>query len=120
MEPTESEKLIARIIAMLDSDENETFLSTKNDHEKVVYSWCKNHHIKEPSMDDIQSVEEAYQGEYSTPKEFAEHLADECGILSDMPQQYRNYFDYEAYGRDLFLSGDFWIDEDNGFVFRSL
>ena len=32
---------------------------------------------------------------------------EECGILSNVPDILKNYFDYKAYGRDLFIEGKF-------------
>ena len=36
----------------------------------------------------------------------AEQFVDEMGLLSEIPENLQYYFDYEAYGRDMELSGD--------------
>lgn len=54
----------------------------------------------------ISQFEEDYQGTYHTIKDFAEQYADDIALLADMPENLRYYFDYEAWGRDLELSGD--------------
>ena len=59
--------------------------------------------------------EERYRGEYDSWTDLAEQLLDETGELHEIPEHLRNYFDYEAYGRDLRLGGDFC--EENGFYF---
>ena len=38
--------------------------------------------------------------------EYAEQLVDDTGMLDAMPENLRMYFDYEAFARDLRLSGD--------------
>ena len=38
-------------------------------------------------------------------------------MLADVPDFLRNYFDYEAFARDLFLT-DYYMSEE-GFVFRA-
>lgn len=37
----------------------------------------------------------------------AEQVVEQCGYLDEMPEHLRNYFDYEAYGRDLEIEGNF-------------
>lgn len=43
----------------------------------------------------------------------AYQYVDECGFLNNEPDFLRNYFDYEAYGRDMALEGTF-IFTNNG------
>ena len=65
----------------------------------------------------IGDFEEAYQGEMS-PKDFAYDLADSLGFLKEMEAiNLAQYFDYEAWERDLFCVDYYEID---GFIFRSL
>lgn len=61
--------------------------------------------------------EEAYVGQYESEREFTEELIDDTGMLADVPDFLRNYFDYEAFARDLFLT-DYYMSEE-GFVFRA-
>jgi len=41
-----------------------------------------------------------------TPKEYAESLIEETGLLSELPENLRFYFDVEAFARDLIYAGD--------------
>lgn len=68
-----------------------------------------------PDTDTLQAVEDCFIGEFDSLTHLAEHLADETGMLNDMPENLRNYFDFEKYGRDLQLGGDVW--EEGGFYF---
>lgn len=45
----------------------------------------------------------------------AYQLVDECGLLNGVPEQLQNYFDYEAYGRDLGFEGH-WIETEKGML----
>ncbi|CSC21846.1 antirestriction protein ArdA [Vibrio cholerae] len=38
---------------------------------------------------------------------FAEMYAEETGLLSEMPEHLKQYFDYERYGRDLAMDFTF-------------
>jgi antirestriction protein len=118
MERTESEKLMNRIKELLSLDENRTHLGME-EHGDVIRIYCNNFHIthKDITSDTLNDIEEAYQGEYRNGKEFAEQLVDDTGMLSNVPDNIRFYFDYEAFARDLFM-GDYWIEE--GHVFRNL
>ena len=117
MERTESDKLMNRIKQLLSLDANTTRFGEGD--EEVIRIYCNNFHItyKDITTDTLSDVEEAYQGEYRNGREFAEQLVDDCGMLSNVPDNIRFYFDYEAFGRDLFM-GDYWIED--GHVFQSL
>ena len=39
--------------------------------------------------------------------EVAEQYADETGLLDSIPDNLRNYFDFEAFGRDMSFEGEF-------------
>jgi antirestriction protein len=119
MEPTESEKLHARIMALLKSEENRTSFDAEHGYEKVIAIYCNNHGITEPDINTLNDVEESYCGEWDSMRAFAENLVDDCGMLQDVPENFRNYFDYDAFSRDLVWSGDYWFHED-GYVFRSI
>lgn len=41
-----------------------------------------------------------------TAKDHAENYIEECGLLDEMPENLRFYFDVEAFARDMLLSGD--------------
>lgn len=55
-----------------------------------------------------------YSGCYSMA-EVAEMYADETGLLSNIPDDLRYYFDFEAYGRDMEINGHF-IETDSGYI----
>lgn len=55
-----------------------------------------------------------YSGCYSMT-EVAEMYADETGLLSNIPDELRYYFDFEAYGRDMEINGKF-VETDSGYI----
>lgn len=62
----------------------------------------------------LDSFQDAYRGEAENETEYAENYADEVGMLESIPDHLRCYFDYEAFGRDLFIN-DLYLH--NGYVF---
>lgn len=50
-------------------------------------------------------VEDRYQGEYSSREDFAAEMVESTGLLDQVPENIRCYFDYDAFGRDLLLDG---------------
>ena len=56
---------------------------------------------------DESDFEERYRGQYDSFTGLAEQLLDETGELEAIPENLRYYFDYEKYGRDLQLGGEF-------------
>ena len=85
---------------------------------EALVEFLNNYHYELKDWRDyLDDFNESYQGWYDSTEEFAERLADEIGILGDMSENLKYYFDYEKFGRDL-LSGDYW--ESNGYYFRSM
>lgn len=46
------------------------------------------------------------------------YYAEELGILDEVPENLRNYFDYEAFGRDIRLESDGGLSDNGYFVER--
>lgn len=59
--------------------------------------------------------ENAYYGEAENETDFAYQYCEDLGILKEIPEDLQMYFDFEAYGRDLFIN-DFYFND--GYVFR--
>lgn len=64
-----------------------------------------------------EHFEDAYYGQWDSELQFAENFIDDCGILSDMPDNLQCYFDYDAYTRDLFMDG--FTMTESGYVFSN-
>lgn len=61
-------------------------------------SWSKSH------------FRDAYRGEYSSEEDYAEQFIDDCGMLGGMPEDMKQYFDYERYAHDLFMGDCVFLD----------
>jgi len=90
---------------------------TQDDKETVFAIWCDNLGIKDPSEADVETCFECYAGWFRHREAFAEDLCDNLGVTDPIPEGLRFYFDYDLYGRDLLLSGDYW--EVDGHYFRN-
>ena len=66
--------------------------------------------------DELDSFEEAYCGNWDSEEDFARHIVEECYDLDRIMGNLSNYFDYEAFGRDLFMY-DYTMGANNN-VFR--
>ena len=66
--------------------------------------------------DTLDNFEEAYCGEWDSEEDFARHIVEECYNLEKMMGNLANYFDYEAFGRELFMY-DYQMGANNN-VFR--
>ncbi|CAG5013053.1 hypothetical protein DYBT9275_05327 [Dyadobacter sp. CECT 9275] len=99
-------------VSEMDDDRAEAFEIYCSD----IISWPANGNELEETL---EGFEEAYQGYYGgafkDPKtEFTYQYVEDTGMLSGVPETLERYFDYEAFGRDLFLEG---YTEYNGHVF---
>jgi len=61
----------------------------------------------------LDKLEDAYYGQFNSDTDLAYDYIESTGLLHGVPDSITNYFDYEAFGRDLAM--DFL--EDNGFFF---
>lgn len=66
--------------------------------------------------DELDDFEEAYCGEWDSEEDFARHIVSEFYDLERSMGELANYFDYEAFGRELFM-WDYSMGA-NGNVFR--
>lgn len=53
---------------------------------------------------DEERCEALYQGEYESLAEFTEQYVEGCGFLSSVPEELRDYFDFERYGQMLMIN----------------
>lgn len=67
--------------------------------------------------DSLDGFEERYCGEWDSEEDFARHIVESCYDLESRMGDLQHYFDYEAYGRDLFI--DDYQMGSNGHVFRT-
>ena len=63
-----------------------------------------------------KTMEECYQGEFESMRDWAEDLLDQSGQLDSLPENLRYYFDYESFARDCELSGEIFTIEIGGKV----
>ena len=82
------------------------------------------HAYTECMYDDIdKAVEAVTNGDYrvyydcNDMADVAYEVVQECGYLDQMPENLRNYFDYEAFGRDLDIEGTFTYYNGNYYEF---
>ena len=85
-----------------------------NDDQEAFFIWCNNDHanLSTSDIDElISNFQSAYIAHYDSDEDFARELIEERNDLSDFAKQ---YFDYEAYARDLFC-GSYWSDDGHVF-----
>ncbi|MBO1631763.1 antirestriction protein ArdA [Yersinia pseudotuberculosis] len=63
---------------------------------------------------DYDGFQGDYRGAAASEEDYAREFVDDCGLLSDVPEYIHNYFDFEAYARDLFSGELTFVD---GYVF---
>ena len=64
----------------------------------------------------VDKIDEAYAGTASNDVEFAEEFADSIGLLDEVPDNLKMYFNMEAFARDLMMSD---YNEHNGHYFNT-
>lgn len=54
---------------------------------------------------DIDDARDAFNGIYDSPEDWAAEFLESTGQLAEIPENLRNYFDYEAFARDCGFEG---------------
>ena len=67
--------------------------------------------------EDLDNMQDAYVGEYESKEDFAREIVNDCYDIENMMGSLADYFDYEAFARDLFM-GDYYFGS-HGTVLRA-
>lgn len=100
----------------------EILTAVPQDNRDALDAWVKSGEYIAEGKGDLPAVadfEERFAGEWDSFSDFAHELADEIGLLSEVPVVLESYFNWEAWTRDL--NFDYWTENSpNGgvFVFR--
>ncbi|MDY3857779.1 MAG: antirestriction protein ArdA [Muribaculaceae bacterium] len=103
---------------------NEGFMSEDDFDHILEYSDMYDKHGQEAVddymefYDELDNFEEAYCGEWDSEEDFARHIVEECYDLERSMGDLARYFDYEAFGRELFMY-DYSMGANNN-VFRTI
>ena len=83
---------------------------------EAVAAWLSN--IGE-SFDscDLSGFEDSYRGEWASEQDYAENLADDCGLIDADAVWPNSYIDWERATRDLFMDGHWSAPAPGGGVF---
>lgn len=100
-------------------------LAEVDEHLRPALSvWVESGDYVAESTGDLPSIsdfEERYQGHWDTFAEYAENLADDIGLLADVPEEIARYFDWRSWTRDLAMDYSVHDNPVGGvFVFRDL
>ena len=69
----------------------------------------------------VSDFEERYCGAWESFEDYAREVADLIGLLTDVPEEIANYFDWDSWTRDLGFDYSTYDDPDGGvFVFRNM
>lgn len=89
-------------------------LENLDDYDReVVNAFIENGSDIEEALDGLRDGDYMVFSNCSDMTDVAYQYIEETGLLNDIPEGLRNYFDYEAYGRDMSFEGTF-IFTDNG------
>ena len=64
-----------------------------------------------------EGFRDAYRGEYESEEAYAEDLVDDTGMLAEVPENLRYYFDYGRLARDLFMCDMLSVRSGHGTVY---
>lgn len=88
---------------------NEGFMSEEDfDHIQEYTELCDKYDVDAVDdymefADELDNFEEAYCGEWDSEEDFARHIVEECWDIERTMGDLSRYFDYEAFGRELFM-----------------
>ncbi|WP_241576696.1 antirestriction protein ArdA [Rosenbergiella collisarenosi] len=80
------------------------------DHESAAAAF-----ISVFGVDYLEEFENLFYSQEESKESFVLSYIDTIGLLNDIPESVAMYFDYDSYGRDIFLTTFHYV---NGFVFN--
>ena len=87
----------------------------------VAFASADRYWVNGYGVPDFSSFEESYAGEWDSFRDYADDLADQIGLMGDVPEWAQSYFDMSAWARDLAYDYTTENAPHGGvFVFRSL
>ena len=100
------------------------FAEVGPEHWPALCAWVESGgYIAEGNTDlpSIPDFEDSYQGHWESFEDYARELADDIGLLADVPEEIANYFDWDSWTRDLAFDYTTYVNPEGGvFVFRVL
>ena len=81
---------------------------------EIISAYCSNN--GEWTPENVTNAEEDWVGTFESDEEFGEELADQLGLLDQVPENLRYYFDIGRWAHDLLMS-DYFVSE--GHYFRN-
>lgn len=98
---------VARLMAIKEALEDDHDDDTALALYKAYEDHYGAHYIKSTEPSDIaEAIRDAFLGEYGSREDWAEQHADDTGMLENIPEGLRNYFDFDAWARDAEINGD--------------
>ena len=92
-------------------------LENLDDYDReVVKAFIENGSDIEEALDGLRDGDYMVFSNCSDMADVAYQYIEETGLLNDIPEGLRNYFDYEAYGRDMSFEGTFIFTENGNCI----
>ena len=90
-------------------------LATENYFDLAAFSAYVAYHDIEDEEEAVERFQDEYAGTHDDLTGWAEDYMENSGMLAEMPENLRRYFDFEAFARDADLNGDVYgLHLDNG------
>jgi len=61
---------------------------------------------------DSEYFEDAYYGKWESKEEFSSYYAESIGLLDNVPDEIKRYFDWSAWTEDLLTSELIWLEDE--------
>nr|WP_291779512.1 antirestriction protein ArdA [Luteibacter sp.] len=97
-----------------DLDDILEFVKGVEEHGDAFRAWVEHQGVTNFIHEDFQ---DKYAGKADSKREWGGNFIDDLGILKDVPENLRPYFDEEQYVRDMELNGDIALVEFDGTVY---
>lgn len=85
--------------------------SLTEDEEIIFEALVEDGYDREKALEIVQNGDYMLYDGCDDMTDVAERYCEECGLLAEIPDHLRYYFDFEAYGRDMSYEGHFIFTE---------
>ena len=83
-------------------------LAAEHCFDAVAFAAFQDYENHDDINDAVEDFQDRFAGTADSLRAWAEEYIEETGMLAEIPEYLRMYFDYEAWSRDAECNGDIW------------
>ena len=98
------------------SDDLFDWIALDDDDKELLAVYLENFDKADSISETLDKARDSFQGKFDNEPDWAAEFLEDTGALESVPENLRNYIDFESYARDARIGGDVVFERHNGDV----